>query len=192
TIIEGYRLALNESLKVLKEISDKITPENRKALHDLIYTTLSSKFFSTESTLEKIIGLVIEASLAVLDKRDGQYNLDIKNIKTVKINSGEFDDSELFNGVVLDKEPANENMPKFLENVKILLIDFPLKLEKTEINMKLGITDPTQMKAYLDEQTAYIKQLVDKIKSLGAKVVISQKDIDEVASYLMAKNGIIA
>ncbi|TRM73004.1 thermosome subunit, partial [Sulfolobus sp. E5] len=147
TIIEGYRLALNESLKVLKEISDKITPENRKALHDLIYTTLSSKFFSTESTLEKIIGLVIEASLAVLDKRDGQYNLDIKNIKTVKINSGEFDDSELFNGVVLDKEPANENMPKFLENVKILLIDFPLKLEKTEINMKLGITDPTQMKA---------------------------------------------
>ncbi|MDT7862214.1 MAG: thermosome subunit alpha [Saccharolobus sp.] len=191
-IIEGYRLALNKSLEILKEISDKISPEDKKVIHDLVYTTLSSKFFATENTLEKIISLVIDASLSVLDKRDGSYDLDTKNIKIVKVNGGEFDDSELFNGIVLDKEPTNDNMPKRLENVKVMLADFPLKLEKTEISMKLGITDPRQMKSYIDEQTAYIKQMVDKIRNLGVKLFISQKDIDEIASYLMAKNGIIA
>lgn len=61
-IIEGYRKALNSSLDLLKSIADKISPEDRKIIHDLVYTTLSSKFFSTEHTLEKIINLVIEAS----------------------------------------------------------------------------------------------------------------------------------
>lgn len=191
-IIEGYRKALNSSLDLLKSIADKISPEDRKIIHDLVYTTLSSKFFSTEHTLEKIINLVIEASLAVLDKRDGTYDLDIKNIKIVKVNGGEFDDSELVNGIVVDKEPTNENMPRRLENVKVMLADFPLKLEKTEISMKLGISDPTQIKGYLDEQTAYVKQMVDKIKAMGVKLFITQKDIDEVASYLMGKSGIIA
>jgi len=191
-IIEGYRKALNSSLDLLKNIADKISPEDRKIIHDLVYTTLSSKFFSTEHTLEKIINLVIEASLAVLDKRDGTYDLDIKNIKIVKVNGGEFDDSELVNGIVVDKEPTNENMPRRLENVKVMLADFPLKLEKTEISMKLGISDPTQIKGYLDEQTAYVKQMVDKIKAMGVKLFITQKDIDEVASYLMGKSGIIA
>jgi len=73
-----------------------------------------------------------------------------------------------------------------------MLADFPLKLEKTEISMKLGISDPTQIKGYLDEQTAYVKQMVDKIKAMGVKLFITQKDIDEVASYLMGKSGIIA
>ncbi|QXJ33979.1 thermosome subunit alpha [Saccharolobus shibatae] len=191
-IIEGYRKALSSSLELLKSIADKISPEDRKIVHDLVYTTLSSKFFSTEHTLEKIINLVIEASLAVLDKRDGTYDLDIKNIKIVKVNGGEFDDSELVNGIVVDKEPTNENMPKRAENVKVMLADFPLKLEKTEISMKLGISDPTQIKGYLDEQTAYVKQMVDKIKAMGVKLFITQKDIDEVASYLMGKSGIIA
>ncbi|MEM0263901.1 MAG: thermosome subunit alpha [Saccharolobus sp.] len=191
-IIEGYKIALSKSLEILKSIAEKIDLENKKVIHDLVYTTLSSKFFSTEKTLEKIISLVIDASLTVMDKKDDHYDLDIKNIKLIKVNGGEFDDSELFNGIILDKEPTNDNMPKMLENAKILLADFPLKLEKTEISMKLGITDPSQIKGYIDEQAAYVKQMVDKIKKLGVKLFISQKDIDEIASHLFAKSGIIA
>jgi len=83
-------------------------------------------------------------------------------------------------------------MPKKLENAKIALLDCPLEIEKTEFSAEIRIRDPVQMKAFLDQETKMLKEMVDKIKASNANVVFCQKGIDDMAQHFLAKEGILA
>jgi chaperonin GroEL (HSP60 family) len=72
------------------------------------------------------------------------------------------------------------------------LLDCPLEIEKTEFSAEIRIRDPTQMKAFLDEEARMLKKMVDKIKASGANVVLCQKGIDDTAQHYLAKEGIMA
>jgi chaperonin GroEL (HSP60 family) len=56
----------------------------------------------------------------------------------------------------------------------------------------MSFTDPEQIREALEEQTKYVKSLVDTLEKLGAKVIIGQKGMDDIALYFLAKKGIIA
>jgi len=83
-------------------------------------------------------------------------------------------------------------MPRRIEKAKIAVLDMALEVEKPEISTKISITSPEQIKAFLDEETKYLKDMVDKLASIGANVVICQKGIDDVAQHFLAKRGIMA
>jgi chaperonin GroEL (HSP60 family) len=65
-----------------------------------------------------------------------------------------------------------------------------LEVEKTEFSAEIRISDPEQMQAFLDEETNILKEMVDKVKSSGANVLLCQKGIDDVAQHFLAKEGI--
>jgi len=67
-----------------------------------------------------------------------------------------------------------------------------LEIEKTEISAEIRIRDPEQMKAFLDQETKMLKDMVDKIVASGAKVVFCQKGIDDMAQHFLAKEGVLA
>jgi chaperonin GroEL (HSP60 family) len=73
-----------------------------------------------------------------------------------------------------------------------LLINSPFQVEKTEFDGRIGIERPEDMKAWLDEETRLLKEMVDNIVSVGANVVICQKAIEEPVQQYMAQNGILA
>ncbi|MFP3259398.1 MAG: thermosome subunit alpha [Sulfolobus sp.] len=192
TIIEGYKRALNSALEIGKQIAMKIPPEDKTMLKEIAYTSLSSKFFAeSPSTIEKIINISIDAVHSVLEKRGTEYFIDTSNIKFVKKRGESVDDTELIMGFVLDKEIAHENMPRRLEDAKIAIVDFGLEIEKPEISAKMSFTSPEQIKEALEEQTRYVKSLVDSLEKLGAKVVISQKGMDDIALYFLSKKGMM-
>jgi thermosome len=192
TIIEGYKKALNSALEIGKQIAMKIPPEDKKMLKEIAYTSLSSKFFAeSPSTIEKIINISIDAVHSVLEKRGTEYFIDTSNIKFIKKRGESVDDTELIMGFVLDKEIAHENMPRRLEDAKIAIVDFGLEIEKPEISAKMSFTSPEQIKEALEEQTRYVKSLVDSLEKLGAKVVISQKGMDDIALYFLSKKGMM-
>ena len=83
-------------------------------------------------------------------------------------------------------------MPKRVENSKIVLLNCPLEVEKTEFDAKLNIENPDQMKGFLDEEEKILREMVDKISSVGANVVVCEKGIDDVAQHFMAKKEILA
>jgi chaperonin GroEL (HSP60 family) len=47
------------------------------------------------------------------------------------------------------------------------------------------------MKAFLDEETKMMKEMVDKIKAAKANVVLCQKGIDDTTQHFLAKEGIL-
>ncbi len=79
-----------------------------------------------------------------------------------------------------------------MEKAKIAVLDASLEVEKPEISAKISITSPDQIRSFLDEEAKYLKNMVDKLASLGANVVICQKGIDDIAQHFLAKKGILA
>jgi chaperonin GroEL (HSP60 family) len=83
-------------------------------------------------------------------------------------------------------------MPKRVKDAKIALLDCALEVEKTETDAKIQITDPEQLKAFLDEEESMLRKMVDAIVATGANVVLCQKGIDDIAQHYLAKANVLA
>jgi len=193
TIISGFRKASQHALDIIDKTADKIDPEDenyRDILVDVAKTAMSSKFISTSK--ETLAEIVVDAVLAISkDKKSGE-GISIKDIPRKKQEGLQVDQTELINGLVLDKEIIHAGMPKKIDKAKIALLEAPLEVSKTEFDTKISISDPTSMQSFLDEEQNMLKSMVNKIVESGANVVICQKGIDDLAQHFLAKNGILA
>ncbi len=192
-VIEGYIKAMKEALKIIDELAIKVNPKDRAMLRKIVDTAVSSKYIGKGSIEEKLANIAIDAALTVAEEQpDGTLKLRVDDVKIEKKKGGSILDTKLIYGIVLDKEVVHPGMPKRVENAKIALLDAPLEVEKPEITAKINITSPELIKAFLDEEARMLKDMVEKIASTGANVVICQKGIDEVAQHFLAKKGILA
>ncbi|MCL4343847.1 MAG: TCP-1/cpn60 chaperonin family protein [Nitrososphaerota archaeon] len=189
-IIDGYMKASVEAVNVLKRVADKVSAVDKATLKKIAMTTIGTKVVSSDAAY--LSDLIVDAVTQVADQKDGTYRVDIDNIKVEKKPGASIKSTMLIKGVVVDKEVVHAGMPKTVKNAKIALLNAPLEIEKTEIDAKINITDPEQMKAFLDEETKLLKDMVEKIKSVGANVVLCQKGIDDMAQHYLAKEGILA
>ncbi len=207
TIIEGYKKALDYSLRYLSTMGVKVDVKDRSMLKRIAATSVISKYIGTGATLEKLTDMVVDAVLTIAEpKPDGTYEVRLDNVKIEKKKGGSLLDSKLVHGIVLDKEVVHPGMPKRVENAYIVLLDAPLEVEKPEITAKINITSPEQIKAFLDEEAKLLKDMVEKIYQVALErmkkdgvdpskagiVVITQKGIDEVAQHFLAKKKILA
>ena len=187
-IVDGYNQATEKALEILNQIAIKVNPTDKKALKDCAVTSLASKILSENA--DYIADIAVDAILQVAEKTPDGWKADIDDIKVEKKAGGSLTDTKLTNGVVIDKEVVHPGMSKSIKNPKIALLNCPLEVEKTEFSAEIRISDPEQMKAFLDEETNILKEMVDKVKSAGANVLLCQKGIDDVAQHFLAKEGI--
>ncbi len=189
-IAKGYRLAAEKSQKILDELAEKISEKDEDLLKKIAMTAMTGK--GAESSKEKLAEIAVIAVKQIADKENSQLIIDTENIKIEKKVGGGVEDSELIQGIVLDKEKVHPSMPRTIKNAKIALLDVALEVKSTETDAKIQISDPNQLQAFLDQEERIIKTMVDKIVKSGASVVFSQKGIDDIAQYFLAKNKIYA
>jgi archaeal chaperonin len=206
-IVDGYRRASEKTIRILREISTQIDPQDKEDLARIARTTMASKMVSGQS--EILANIVVDAILNVAEEIESEgssgksgrststlgrsnYSVDMDNIKVEKKAGASVHDSKLIEGIVLDKEVVHGGMPKRIENAKIALVNSPLEVEKPEFDAKLNINNPSQMQKFLDEENNMLKSMIDKISSAGANVVLCQKGIDDMAQHYLARQGIIA
>src|SRR3989339_1399852 len=160
-IIEGYKKASDKALEVLETIAIPVCLSDGKTLRVVAVTSLSSKGINVaEDHFAKII---VEAVKQVAEEVDGKLTADIDLIKVVKKHGKSLDETELVKGMVIDKEVASSQMPKYVENAKIALLNEKLEIEKTEFDAKINIESPEQMKMFLDEEERMLKDMVTSI-----------------------------
>ena len=189
-IVEGYSKAAKRAIEALDDVAEKVTPNDREWLVKIARTSMQTKLVSREA--EELGELVVDAMLAVAEKNDKGYKVDIENVKVEKKPGGSLKDTKLIQGIVLDKEVVHSGMPKRIEKAKIALVSAPFEIEKTEFDAKLNINDPSMMKKFLDEETKMLKSMVDKVADVGGTVVVCQKGIDDIAQHYLSKAGILA
>ena len=189
-IVEGYKKCAIKANEILRSIATKVNPMDRGILNTISETSMSSKMVSTNSKyLSKII---VDAILAAADHIDDKYQVDIENIKVDKKPGGSIEDTILVRGVIIDKEVVHAGMPKRIGDAKIALVNSPIEIEKTDFDAKISINSPEQMQSFMDEENRILKNMVDKVISAGANVLVCQKGIDDVAQHYLSKSGILA
>ena len=189
-IVDGYSKAAKKAMEALDDVAEKVSPDNKDWLVKVARTSMQTKLVFKEA--EELAQLVVDATLAVAEKVDRGYRVDIDNVKVEKKPGGSLKDTKLIQGIVLDKEVVHSGMPKVVDKAKIALVSAPFEIEKTEFDAKLNINDPSMMKKFLDEETKMLKGMVDKVVEVGATVVVCQKGIDDIAQHYLAKAGVLS
>jgi thermosome subunit len=192
-IVSGYKRALDYAIQVANNIAESVDVESSDAdaiLRKVALSALTSK--AVHGAREHIADLVVKSVRQVAEKRGDKWVVDLDNVQIIKKKGAGLVDSLLVYGVVLDKEVVHPAMPRRVENAKIALLDAPLEVEKPEIDAEIRISDPLQMKRFLEEKENILRDMVEKIAAVGANVVICQKGIDDVAQHYLAKKGIMA
>jgi len=189
-IVSGYKKAAEKTMQVLDDISIPVEPDDKATLKKVAMTAMHSKGLGPAR--EHFADISIEAVRLVAEKRGTDWTADIDNVQLIKKEGKSLLDTELVKGIIVDKEVVHPGMPKVVKNARIALLDCALEIEKTEISAEIRINDPAQMKAFLDEETKMMKEMVDKIKAAKANVVLCQKGIDDTTQHFLAKEGILA
>ncbi len=189
-ISQGYRLASAKALKILQETSEPIAITDHAKLAQIAVTSMASK--SVSFSRDALGEIAVKAVTAVAEKKGDGYFVDLDNIQLIKKQGGAITDTQLIEGVIVDKEKVHSGMPSRVENPKIALLDAALEIKKTEIDAKIEINDPSQLNAFLQEEENMLRRMVDQVKKSGANVVLCQKGIDDLAQHFLAKEGIYA
>ncbi|MCZ2855755.1 MAG: thermosome subunit beta [Candidatus Bathyarchaeota archaeon] len=189
-IVSGYRKASNTAIKTLNKIGITVDLKDRETLKKVASTAMASK--AVGAARDHLADIAISAVKQVTERRGDKNVADIDQIQIIKKEGKSLFDTQLVNGMIIDKEIVHPGMSKRLKNAKIALLDCPLEIEKTEFSAEIRIKDPSQMKAFLDQENRMIREMVEKIKTSGANVVLCQKGIDDMAQHFLAKEGILA
>ncbi len=189
-ISNGFRLASQEAVKVLKGMGVKVSPTDKKTLKLVAMTAMTGKSVGGEK--DTLASIAVEAVSSIAEKSGERYVADIDNVQVEKKHGGSVSDSTLIKGIILDKERVHPRMPKSVKAAKIALVDSALEIKKTEVEAKIQIRDPMQMQKFLDEEENTLRAMVDKVTKSGATVIMCEKGIDDLAQHYLAKAGLYA
>jgi thermosome len=190
-IIDGYKKAADKALETLEKIAIPVDLKSEGYLKKAASTAMASKIVAEYK--DYLADLAVKAMLAVAEKQgDNTYRADVDDVKVEKKTGESLKDTNLVSGIVLDKEIVHSGMPKRVEKAKIALLDSSLENEKPEMDAKINIERPDQIEAFLKQEEAMLKGMVEKVISSGANVVVCQKGIDDMAQHFLARKGVIA
>ena len=189
-ITQGYRQARKQSLQILNDISEQVELQDEETLQKVAQTAMTGK--SAETSREYLSKITVDAVRQVAEEDNDRITINQDMIKVEKKQGGTVEDTQLVEGVILDKEKTHNNMPSKVGNAKIALLNTPIEVKETETDAEINISDPSQMKNFVEQEEQQLKEMVEKLDHADVDVVFCQKGIDDIAQHYLAKKGIFA
>ncbi|MFX1310886.1 MAG: thermosome subunit beta [Promethearchaeota archaeon] len=188
-IFRGYRKALLKSKDILQELSTKIDINDTDTLMKVAETSMNSKLIA--GVKNHFADIAVKAVSQIKEERGRNIMADLDQIQIIKKEGKSLFDTDLIDGIIVDKEVVHPMMPKSIKNGKIALISSSLEVEKTEFDAEIRVQTPDQINKFLEEEANMLKKRVEKLKDIGANVVFCQKGIDDKAQNFLAKEDIL-
>lgn len=188
-ILHGYAEAARKAVEIIDAVAVAGDDTSLEALLQLVDC-------GRGLLTKKLRGLVLEA----VERASKDGKIDTKRIRIVRKAGGEADDSQLIDGVLLKRKRAHDNMPDSLDGVRVALVSKRLDIKPLDIKMpgeghfplKLDITNEHQMSKFREGEHELKMQMVEKLKSLRANVVISRSPIAEGILDALSRESIFA
>ena len=189
-ITRGYRMARQRSTVILDDISEEVSLADEDTLQKVAMTSMTGK--SAEASRDYLAEIAVKAVRQVAEEKEDHILIDKDMVKVEKKEGGTIDETELVQGVILDKEKVHGGMPDSVEDANIALLNSPIEVKETETDAEINISDPSQMKNFVEQEEEQLKEMVEALDEAGANVVLCQKGIDDMAQHYLAKKGIFA
>jgi len=186
-IRHGFKLATDKALEILNTIAEKISKDDDKILRNAAITSMNAK--DVASSKEYFADLALKAVKQVSGENTFQK---VGNIKIVKSSGKSLNESELINGVYIQKEKVNTTMPEIVKNAKIAVIKRKLDVVKTEFDAQIQISNPADIQRFLDQEQKILMDYLKIFKDLGVTMIVNNQDISDKFGALLAKEGIAA
>merc|ERR1719271_683112 len=191
--MSGYRLAMKESIKFIKEhVAVKTATLGRDVGFNIAKTTLSSKIFGRES--EFFANLAVDAlnMVATESAVSGKKVYPVKSVGIIKQHGKSFKDSQLLNGYVMFGGRAGQGMPRHIKNAKIALLDIDLRKSKMAVGVQVVVTDPKKLEDIRQRESDITKERIQLLLKAGANVILTTKGIDDMAIKYFVEAGALA
>mmetsp|Transcript_3635 Transcript_3635/g.5325 ORF Transcript_3635/g.5325 Transcript_3635/m.5325 type:complete len:543 (-) Transcript_3635:43-1671(-) len=189
-IAEGFERAADVAVEKLNEISDRIafTEDDTEPLVKTAMTTLNSKIINVSK--RKMAEIAVRAVLDVADIERHDVNFDM--IRMEGKSGGSLDDTELVNGIVIDKDISHPQMAKTIKDAKMCILTCPFEPPKPKTKHKLEISSAEAYEKLYEQEQEYFRDMVKKVKDCGANLVICQWGFDDEANHLLLQNNLPA
>ncbi|MHA1689240.1 MAG: thermosome subunit beta [Promethearchaeota archaeon] len=188
-IFRGYKKGLTKAKEILTELATKIDINDTDTLRKVAETSMNSKLIA--GVKSHFADIAVKAISQIKEKRGDNYVINLDHIQIIKKEGKSLLDTELVDGIIVDKEVVHPMMPKLIHDAKIALINSSLEVEKTEFDAEIRVQTPDQINRFLEEEANMLKNRVMKLKEMGANVVFCQKGVDDKAQNILAKEGIM-
>ncbi|MFW9882048.1 MAG: TCP-1/cpn60 chaperonin family protein, partial [Candidatus Thorarchaeota archaeon] len=129
-IFRGYRKALLKSKDLLQELATKIEINDISTLMKVAETSMNSKLIA--GVKNHFADIAVKAVSQIKEERGDNIMVDLDQIQIIKKEGKSLLDTDLIDGIIVDKEVVHPMMPKLIRNAKIALISSSLEVEKTE------------------------------------------------------------
>lgn len=197
SICFGLKKALDFLLEKLKKHSLDISAVKKErgttqeeAEKQIIRESMGTKMSKYLIDLAEISHRAVQV---VRVKEGGRTTHSIRTrIKVEKVPGGRTEETELLEGVLLQKDVLDTSMPQTLTNPKILLIDFPLEYRKGENQMHIEMHSSETFSRALEVEEQQIEKMVAAIAAVSPSLLISEKGVSDHAISLLSSRGVSA
>jgi len=135
-IARGFEKAALSCMQTIEESAETIDSNNREQLIDAAVTTLGSKVVNEYK--HKLAKVCVDAVLSVANLNTRDVNFDL--IKVEGKVGGNVGDTEMYNGIILDKEFSHPQMKNEIKDCKIAIVTCAFEPPKPKTKNRLDIT----------------------------------------------------
>lgn len=190
-IISAYNKALKEALEIVKKIAIPIDVNDDAQMLALIKTSIGTKFVVRWADL--MCRLALQAVRTVAQTSEGQTTVDIKRYARVeKVPGGEIEESQVLNGVMVNKDITHPNMRRRIKNPRIILLDCPLEYKKGESQTNMEFSRETDWARAQEIEEEQVKAQCYKLLELKPDLIITEKGVSDLAQHVFEKANVSA
>eukprot|EP00290_Baffinella_frigidus_P009871 CAMPEP_0180121856 /NCGR_PEP_ID=MMETSP0986-20121125/3267_1 /TAXON_ID=697907 /ORGANISM="non described non described, Strain CCMP2293" /LENGTH=278 /DNA_ID=CAMNT_0022061009 /DNA_START=186 /DNA_END=1023 /DNA_ORIENTATION=- len=185
-ICEGFEHASDMCLSYLEKIS-QIFDQKLEIFQNLVkaaMTAMNSKIINRSK--KKLAEICVKAILAIADLKRRDVNLEL-----IKI-GGNLEKTTLINGIIIDKEFSNPQMPKEIRDVRLSILTCPLEPAKPKSKHKIEIESVENYEDLEKVEQNYFREMINQIKASGTNLVLCQWGFDDEGNHLLLRNKLSA
>ncbi|WP_336361065.1 thermosome subunit alpha [Haladaptatus sp. ZSTT2] len=186
TIVEGY----HEAARLAHEAIDAQVLSDE--LDDNLLEKVAESSMTGKGTGDVAADVLAKTVVKAIRHVQGEKKVERDNVRIHTQVGSSSSATELVEGVILDEEPVNENMPRTVENATIAVLDMELDVRKSHVDAEYNITSIEQLNAAIEAEEGELRGYAAALKDAGVDVVFATDDIDDRVGSFLAKADILA